>query len=136
MRESDEIIIKNPKGLLRKVWFDILKSFGRGGNEYQRQLTIDTFYLVLTALVKSYRVFQRDHDTDDVFQNLRVKVDKNDDTLYTIRPLCAWCEQMQTSKITYTNTVKVLYFVGIKFRGLSKSYIYLLSFKFVNLRNK
>lgn len=133
MREADETIIKNSKGLLRKVWFDILKSFGHGGKEYQRQLTIDTFYLVLTALVKSYRVFQRDHDTDDVCQHLRVKLDKNDDTLYTIRPLC---EQMQTSKITYTNTVKVLYFVGIKFRGLSKSYIYLLGFNFVNLRNK
>ncbi|CAG2190470.1 unnamed protein product [Mytilus edulis] len=42
LRDSDILSIKTPKGLQRKVWFDMMKSFGRRGRENQRRFTKDT----------------------------------------------------------------------------------------------
>ena len=42
-RSSDFLVTSNPKGLLRKVWFDIMLGFGRRGRENQRSFTNSTF---------------------------------------------------------------------------------------------
>ncbi|CAC5383236.1 unnamed protein product [Mytilus coruscus] len=42
LRESEVLSMKTPKGLQRKVWFDMMISFGRRGRENQRQFTKDT----------------------------------------------------------------------------------------------
>ncbi|CAG2246888.1 KCTD1_15 [Mytilus edulis] len=43
LRLSGVLSTKNPKALLRKVWFDILLGFGRRGRENQRTFTDKTF---------------------------------------------------------------------------------------------
>ncbi|CAC5386368.1 KCTD1_15 [Mytilus coruscus] len=42
LRESEVLSMKTPKGLQRKVLFDMMISFGRRGRENQRQFTKDT----------------------------------------------------------------------------------------------
>ncbi len=43
LRASGVLTTENPKGLLRKVWFDIMLGFGRRGRENQRSFTSETF---------------------------------------------------------------------------------------------
>ena len=47
LRSSNVLTTENPKGLLRKVWFDIMLGFGRRGRENQRSFTDKTFAVKL-----------------------------------------------------------------------------------------
>ncbi|CAC5384088.1 unnamed protein product [Mytilus coruscus] len=87
LRNSNVLSLENPKSLQRKVWFDIMLSFGRRGRENQRKFSDNTFALQKDSRGIEYVEFQMSETTknhkgdqtdDDFERNPRMYATGND----------------------------------------------------------